>query len=155
MSPKVDRYSIPMDTTVVLVPPKFSLRATIDHYGPSLHSGHYNESIMCCKNVYSNENKTVEFEIIDSKHSSTACVIFYELIDLWVFDSNRRVGVWLHQWRWHTLSIQLMTITGRGISTVTFGLDDVFPPDNLCFRPETCVHMKLSIRIHSLYEFWL
>ena len=36
-----------MDTTVR--PLKFSLRATIDHHGPSIHSGHYIASINCCK----------------------------------------------------------------------------------------------------------
>ena len=44
-----DRCSIPMDTTVRLGPLKFSLRATIDHHGPSIHSGHYTASINCCK----------------------------------------------------------------------------------------------------------
>ena len=46
-----DRCSIPMDTTFRLGPLKFSLRATIDHHGPSIHSGHYNASINCCKNI--------------------------------------------------------------------------------------------------------
>ena len=45
------KCSIPMDTTVGLGPLKFSLRATIDHYGPSLHSGHYTASMNCCKNI--------------------------------------------------------------------------------------------------------
>ena len=36
-----DRCSIPMDTTVRLGHLKFSLRATRDHHGPSIHSGHY------------------------------------------------------------------------------------------------------------------
>ena len=41
-----------MDTTVRLGPLKFSLRATIDHHGPSIHSGHYIASINCCeKNI--------------------------------------------------------------------------------------------------------
>ena len=44
-----DRCSIPMDTTVRLGPLKFSLRVTIDHHGPSIHSGHYTASINCCK----------------------------------------------------------------------------------------------------------
>ena len=43
-----DRCSIPMDTTVRLGPLKFSLRATIDHHGPSIQSGHFTESINCC-----------------------------------------------------------------------------------------------------------
>ena len=46
-----DRCPIPMDTTVRLGPLKFSLRATIDHHGPSIHSGHYTASINCCKNI--------------------------------------------------------------------------------------------------------
>ena len=43
-----DRCSIPMDTTVRLGPLKFSLRATIDQHGPSIHSGHYTAFINCC-----------------------------------------------------------------------------------------------------------
>ena len=39
-----------MDTTVRLGPLKFSLRASIDHHGPAIHSGHYTASINCCKN---------------------------------------------------------------------------------------------------------
>ena len=46
-----DRCSIYMDTTVRLGPLKFSLRATIDHHGPSIHSGHYTASINYCKNI--------------------------------------------------------------------------------------------------------
>ena len=44
-----DRCSIPMDTTVRLGPLKFSLWGTIDHHGPSIHSGHYTASINYCK----------------------------------------------------------------------------------------------------------
>ena len=55
-----------------------------------------------------NDNKIKEFEITDSKNSTTAYVILYELIDLWVLDSNRKEGVWLLPWRWHILSILLI-----------------------------------------------
>ena len=44
-----DRCPIPMDTTVRLGPLEFSLRATIDHHGPSIHSGNYTAYINCCK----------------------------------------------------------------------------------------------------------
>ena len=44
-----DRCPIPVDTTVRLGPLKFRLQATIDHHGPSIHSGHYTASINCCK----------------------------------------------------------------------------------------------------------
>ena len=93
-------------------------------------------SINCCKKTfYRNDNKITEFEIIDSKNSSTAYVILYELVDLRVLDSNRRVGVWLLSWRWQILPILL--IASRGISAETCGLGDVFPPDDLFSRPET------------------
>ena len=76
----------------------------------------------------------------DSKNSSTAYVILYELIDLWLFGSNRRVGVWLLPWRWHVLSMLL--IAGREISTKTCGLDNVCPPDDLRSCPETlCLYI--------------
>ena len=44
-----DKCSIPMDTTVRFGPLKISLRATIDHHGPSIHFGHYTASINCCE----------------------------------------------------------------------------------------------------------
>ena len=43
-----DRCPIPIDTTVRLGPHKFNLRATIDHHGPSIHSGYFTASINCC-----------------------------------------------------------------------------------------------------------
>ena len=89
----------------------------------------------CCKKIYCNDNKITEFEIIDSTNSSAVYVIRYELIDLWILDSNRKVGDWLLPWHWHILSI--LVIPGRGISAATCGLDDAFPPDDLCSRPET------------------
>ena len=70
-----------MDTTVRLGPLKFSLQATIDHHGPSIHSGHYTASINCCKKTfYCNDHTITEFGITD-KNSSTAYAIIYELID--------------------------------------------------------------------------
>ena len=77
-----DRCTIPMDTTVRLGPLKFSLQATIDHHGPSIHPGHYTASIKCCKKTtfYCNDHTITQFGITD-KNSSTAYVILYELID--------------------------------------------------------------------------
>ena len=133
-----DRCSIhvPMDTTVRLGPHKFSLQASIDHHGPSIHSGHCTASIYCCEKTFNcNDHTITEFWIIDNKNTSSAYVILYELIDTWFLDSNRRVGVWSLPWRWHILSIPLTT--GRWTGAETCGLvDDVFPPDDLCSRPE-------------------
>ena len=68
---------------------KFSLRTTIDHHGPTIHSGHYTDLSIVAKTFYCNDNKIAEFEIFDSKNA----VILYELINLCVLDSNRGVGV--------------------------------------------------------------
>ena len=131
-----DRCPIPVDTTVRLGPLKFNLHAIIDHHGSFIHSGHYTASVNCCKKnptFYCNDHTITEFGITD-KNSSTEYVISYELIDTWLLDSNRRVGVWSLPWRWHILSIPLKT--GQGTSAETCGLDDVFPPDDLGSRPE-------------------
>ena len=130
-----DRCSIPMDTIVILGPLKFILRATIDHHELSIHSGHYTASINCWKKTFfCNDHTITEFGIIDSKISSTAYVIRNKLIDTWFLDLNRRLGVWSLPWRWHILSIPLTT--GRWTGANTCGLDDVFPPDDLCSHPE-------------------
>ena len=63
-----------------------------------------------------------------------------------ILDSNRRVRVWLLPWRWHIISIPLTT--GRGTGAETCGLDDVFPPDDLCSRPEAlCLYIHIYIYI--------
>ena len=54
-----NRCSIPIDTTVMLGPLKFSLRAIIDHHGPSIHSSHHTASINCCKR---NAVATIKFK---------------------------------------------------------------------------------------------
>ena len=121
MSPKIDAPYL--WTTIRLCPLKFSLRAIIDHHGPSIHSGHYTASINCCKKnpFYCNDHTITEFRIIDSKNFSTAYVILYDWLthDFWT--RNKRVGVWSLPWRWHILSIPL-TI-GRGTGAKTCGLD--------------------------------
>ena len=152
-------------TTVMLGPLKFSLRAIIDHHGPPIHSGHSTASINCCK--ICNDSNITEFEIIHSKNSSTAYVILYELIDLCVLDSNRRVGVWSLPWRWHILATLLRA--DRGISADTCGLDDAFPPDALFpsrnsvltyIYPDACIlHTSSALeRIYtcarSVVQYW-
>ena len=80
MSPKIDAPYLSIRP--LLGPLKFNLQATVDHHGPSMHSGHYTASINCCKKIYCNDHTTTKFGIIDSKNSSTAYVILYELIDI-------------------------------------------------------------------------
>ena len=130
------KCSIPMDTTVRLGPLKFSQLATVDHHGPSIHFGHYTASINCCRKHYIATITQLRSlaDVCGRKNSSTAYVMLYELIDTWFLDSNRRVGAWSLPWRWHILSIPLTT--GRGTGAKTCGLEDVFPPDDLCSSPE-------------------
>ena len=110
-------------------------------------------SIVAKKTFYCNDHTITEFGITDNNISSTAYVILYELIDTWFLDSNRRVGVWSLQWRWHILSIPLTT--GRGTSAETCGLDDVFPPDDLGSRPEAlCKYTYIYIYIYA-FLIWV
>ena len=147
----IHKFYIKCGTEIRLGPLKFSLRATIDLHGPSIHSSHYTASINCCKKTfYCNDHIFTEFGIIDSRTSSTAFVILYELIDTWFLDSNRKVGVWSLPWRWHILFIPLTT--GRGTGAETCGLDDVFPPDDLCSRPEALCQY-IYIYIYAIYIF--
>ena len=134
-----DRCPIPMDRSVRLGTLKFSLRVTIDHHGPSIHSGHYTASINCCKkHSIATITQLRSLELLITKTPLLHIlyyIILFELIDTWFLDSNRGVGVSSLPWHWHILSIPLTT--GRGTSAETCRLDDVFPPDDLgARRPE-------------------
>ena len=125
-------------------PLKFSLQDTIDHHGPSIHSGHFTASINYCKKCYCNDHTITGFGITD-KNSSTAYVILYELIDTWILDSNRRVGVWSLPWRWHILSIPVEEQAPKPVGwTMCFLLMTSRPVQKLCDD----IHMY----VHSLYE---
>ena len=132
-----DRCSIPMYTTVRLGPLKFSLRATIDHHGPSIHSGHYTASINCCKKTfYCNDHTITEFGIIDSKNSSTAYIILYELIETlfwnrtggWEFDRTHGAGTSSPS-HWQQVEEQALKPVGWVIS---FLLMTFVPVQKLC-----------------------
>ena len=125
-----------------------SLQITIFVY--TIRSLHCIYQLLQKNPFYCNDHTITEFGITDNKNSSTAYVILYELIDTCFSDSNRRVGVWSLSWRWHILSIPLTT--GRGTSTETCGLDDVFPPDDLGSCPEAlCWYIYIHIYICNPY----
>ena len=51
------------------------------YFGPSIYSGHYTTSVNCCnRTFYCNDNKITEFDMINTKNSSTAYVVIYKLI---------------------------------------------------------------------------
>ena len=56
------------------------LHNTID-FSQDLYYGYHTASVNCCKRTfYCNNSKTAEFEMIDTKNSSTAYVVMYKLI---------------------------------------------------------------------------
>ena len=131
-----DRCSVHVDTNVRLGPIKFSLRANIDHHGPSIHSGHYAASINCCK-----KHSIATITQLRGLELLTAKTLLHMLYFMnWLTHEFRtrtgglEFGVWSPPWRWQILSIPLTT--GRGTDAETCGLDDVFPPDDLCSHPE-------------------
>ena len=76
--------TIPINMIIVVGLHKFTPQATIDHRGPSIHSGHYTRSINCGKKrnktFYCNDINITEFEMVDTKNFSTAYVVTYTLI---------------------------------------------------------------------------
>ena len=89
---------------------------------------------------------------------SCFCVIIYWLhlqlpsvgiccilnMNILLLPKNKNVRVWSLPWHWHILSIPLTT--GWGSSSETCGLDDVFPPDDLCSRPEAlCFYIYIYL----------
>ena len=58
-----------------------------------MQSVHYTASInCCCQNVYCNDNKITEFEIIDCKNSSTYVILMNWLTyELWIEQEGRRL----------------------------------------------------------------
>ena len=110
-----DKCSIPMDTAVRLGPLKFSLRATIDHHGPSIHSGHYTASINCCeKNI-----------LLQRLHN-------YGVWNYW----QQKLLYSICYTIWIDWDIIFWLERVRGTGAETCGLGNVFPPDDLCSRQE-------------------
>ena len=82
-----DGCSMPMGAVVGLGPIWFGLRATGDHRGPSVHSGHCAASVDCCEGAFYYGSHTVaRFRVVDSRGSSAAYVVLCELIDTWFLD---------------------------------------------------------------------
>ena len=88
-----DRCSIPMDTTIRLGPLKFNLQATIDHNGPSKHSGHYTASIMLLQKIHSIATITQlrSLELLTAKTSLLHMLYYMNWLthDFWI-----RTGGW-------------------------------------------------------------
>ena len=150
-----------MDTTIMLGSLKFSPRVTIDHHGPSIHYGHYTASINCWKKkpFYCNDSKIAEFEIIDSKNSSTAYVSYTLWIDwLMSFGLEQEGGSWitpmalahhdpLHPINSRSRNKRRNLWVGRCVSSWW----PLFPSRNSVL---IYIYMYVCILI-SLYELWL
>ena len=141
-----DRCSIPMDTTVRLGPLKFSLRATIDHHGPSIHSGHYTASINCWKkHSIATITQLRSLKLLTAKTPILHMLYYLNWLthDFWTrtggweFDRSHGVGTSSPS-HWQQVEEQAPKPVG--------GLNDVFPPDDLCSCPETlCWYIYIYI----------
>ena len=138
-----DRCSIPMDTTVRLGPLKFSLRATIDYHGPSMHSGHNTASINCWKKFNCNDHTITEFGIIDSKTPLLHMLYYMKWLthDFWTrtggweFDRSHGAGTSSPS-HWQQVEEQAPKPVGW---MMCFLLMTFVPVQKLCVNKYTCM----------------
>ena len=143
---------MPMDRTVWLGPLKFSLRATIDHHGPSIHvhSSHYTAFINCCKkNSIATITQLRSLELLIAKtpllHMYTIWIDWHMIFGLEQEGESLIAPM--------ALAHPLHPIDKRSRNRRrNLWVGWCFPPDDLCSRLEAlcqyiCIHM------HSLYEF--
>ena len=70
-----------MDLNSILGPYKFSLRATLNHHGNSIHCDLNTSAVNCCgKHLFCNDNRITEFNTIDTTDSLTVYILLYKLI---------------------------------------------------------------------------
>ena len=145
-----DRCPIPMDTTVRRGPLKFSLRATIDHHGPSIYSGHYTASINCCKK----HSIATIIQLRSSELLITKTPLLHMLYYMnwlthdfwtrtggWEFDRSHGAGTSSPS-HWQQVEEQAPKPVGW---MMCFLLMTLVPVQKLCVN--ICIYM------HSLYEF--
>ena len=147
-----DRCPIPMDTTVRLGPLKFSLQATIDHHGPSIHSGHYTASINCCKKHFIatiTQLRSLELLIKTPLlhmlyYMNWLTHDFWTRTGGWEFDRFHGAGTSSPS-HWQQVEEQAPKPVGW---TMCFLLMTLVPVQKLCVN-NICIYMY----VHSLYEF--
>ena len=131
-----NKSRMPLDLCIKLGPYKFFLKASVDHHGYSMNSGHYTDSINCCgKTFQCNDNKLLN---IISRIPIIHLLPIYFCTNSW----NVRASTCLEGrlsllalssvYSPTVVSAQLSVLcpftTGRGIGTETCGMDNVFPP---------------------------
>ena len=138
-----------MDTTVRLGPLKFSLRATVDHHEPSIHSGNYTASINCCK-------KNI---LLQRSHSYGVwnywqqkilyCICYTIWIDWYMSFGLEQAGGSLIAPMAPAHPLHPIDNRSRN-RRQTCGLNDVFPPDDLCplFPSGSSVLIYIYIYMH-------
>ena len=69
-----------IDNTIILSPYKFSLQASVDHHGNTIHCGHYTASVSSVeKTFYCDDDRITQCNTIDTRNSSTAYLLSYKL----------------------------------------------------------------------------
>ena len=151
-----DRCPIPMDTTVRLGPLKFSLQATIDHHGPSIHSGHYTAFINCCKKhsiATITQLRSLELLIQTPLlhilyYMNWLTHDFWTRTGGWEFDHSHGAGTSSPS---HSQQVEEQAPKPVGW-TMCFLLMTLVPVQELCVN-NIYIYICIYMYVHSLYEF--
>ena len=156
-----DRCYISMDTTVRLGPLKFSLRATIDHHGPSIHSGHYTASISCCKkNSIATITQLRSLELLTAKtpllhmlyYMNCLTHDFWTRTGGWEFDRSHDAGTSSPS-HWQQVEEQ---VSKPGGWMMCFFLMTFVPVQKLCVNIYICnFYISIWVLISLVYQLCL
>ena len=154
-----------MDMTVRLGPFKFSLRATIDHHGPSVHSGHCTASINCCKkHSIATITQSRSLELLIAKTPPLHMLYYMNWLthDFWTrtggweFDRSDGAGT-PSPFHWQQVEEQAPKHVGR---MMCFLLITVVPVQKLCvyiympFLYEFCYRTYKYTYNRSVIQYW-
>ena len=68
------------DQNIIPGPYKFSVQATVDHHGNSIHCGHYTAFVNYCGDTfYCNGDGITECNTIDTRNSLTVYILLHKL----------------------------------------------------------------------------
>ena len=118
--------------------------------GTSIHSGHYTTSINCCKkHSIATITQSWSLELLTAK-TPLPHILYY--MNWLTHDFWTRTGAWEFD-RSHGAGTSSLS-HWRGTGAETCGLDDVFPPDDLCSRPEA-LYIYIYIYIYICSSIWV
>ena len=154
MSPKIDAPYL--DTTVRLGRLKFSLRATVDHQGPSIHSGHYTTLSIVAKNLLQRSHSYGVWNYWQQYIMYCICYIiwidchmfFWTRTGGWKFDRSYGAGTSSPS-HWQQVEEQAPKPMGW---MMCFLLMTFVPVQKLCFNKYIYVYIYICSSIWALFS---